>query len=467
MSATSTQWNWVAFELAAEASTNSAPFTAGARPSQRTLLAPRVAHASDTQWLAGSTVALEDISTLVGAVVQQPGWVAGRPLTLVLRGTGGAWSRKHVASREAGAATAPRLVVTYTTGGGGGNQPPTITSATATPTAGTAPLPVSFSGAATDPEGAALSYTWTFGDGGSAAGPTTSHTYAAGTHTATLTVSDGTTSVASAPLTITVGAAATPTLNVSDASVTEGTGAGGSMVFTVTLANPSGAAVTVGYATAAGTATAPGDYTTTSGTLSFSGAITTRTVTVPVVGDTTVEGTETFTLQLSAPSGAVIGDGVGTATIVDDDTGGGGGPVTATYVLASGADDVNEDGGAFTTDDGQVWLGTAATGGGSYLGLRFTGVNIPAGATVTSARLEVSATSTQWNWVAFELAAEASTNSAPFTAAARPSQRTLLAPRVAHARTRSGWRGARWRWRTSARWWARWCSNPAGWRAGR
>ena len=86
-----------------------------------------------------------------------------------------------------------------------------------------------------------MSYTWTFGDGGSAAGPTASHTYAAGTYTATLTVSDGTTSVTSAPLTITVGTAATPTLNVSDASVTEGTGAGGSMVFTVTLANPSGA----------------------------------------------------------------------------------------------------------------------------------------------------------------------------------------------------------------------------------
>jgi hypothetical protein len=115
VSAATTQWNRVAFEAAAEASTNSAPLTAAARPSQRVLLAPRVTHDSDTQWLAGSTVALGDISALVGAVVQQPGWAAGRPLTLVLRGTAGAWSRKQVASREAGAATAPRLVVTYTT----------------------------------------------------------------------------------------------------------------------------------------------------------------------------------------------------------------------------------------------------------------------------------------------------------------------------------------------------------------
>jgi hypothetical protein len=108
-----TQWNQLAFEMAAEASTSSAPFTTTARPSQRVLLGPRVPHDSDARWVAG-VVALGDISTLVQAVVAQPEWAAGRPLTLVLRGTGGAWARKQVASAEGGAAAAPRLVVTYT-----------------------------------------------------------------------------------------------------------------------------------------------------------------------------------------------------------------------------------------------------------------------------------------------------------------------------------------------------------------
>jgi endoglucanase len=38
-----------------------------------------------------------------------------------------------------------------------------------------------------------------------------------------------------------------------------------------------------------------------------------------VVGDTAVEGTETFTLGLSAPVGATILDGTGVAKITNDD----------------------------------------------------------------------------------------------------------------------------------------------------
>lgn len=45
----------------------------------------------------------------------------------------------------------------------------------------------------TDPDGDALTYAWTFGDGATATGPTPTHTYAAdGTRDVTLTVSDGT-----------------------------------------------------------------------------------------------------------------------------------------------------------------------------------------------------------------------------------------------------------------------------------
>lgn len=75
----------------------------------------------------------------------------------------------------------------------GGNQNPVISSATATPTSGIAPLPVTFAAAATDPDGDPLTYSWNFGDNTSGTGASPSpHTYtAAGNVNAVLTVSDG------------------------------------------------------------------------------------------------------------------------------------------------------------------------------------------------------------------------------------------------------------------------------------
>ena len=78
----------------------------------------------------------------------------------------------------------------------------------------------------------------------------------------------------------------------------------------------------VNYATANGTATAGSDYTATSGTLTFAAGETTKTVSVPVLGDTSVESDETFTLTLSNPAGATLGAAASaTATIVNDDGG--------------------------------------------------------------------------------------------------------------------------------------------------
>lgn len=423
----SSQWSSLAFDYAAEAAASSAAFSATARPSQRPLLAPRVTHSSDVQWPAGEVVELDDISPLVQAVVDQGGWQPGNPMSLVLRGTLGPWSRKFFASRERGAAQAPRLVVTYSTVGAG-NGPPSITSVGATPSSGVAPLAVAFTASAVDPDGSPITYTWDFGDGQTATGAAVNHTYAAGAYTATLTVSDGTLQTVSGPLPIQATAAPTPTLAVNSVSATEGTGAGGSVVFTVSLAGASGATVTVAYATVDGSATAPQDFAATSGTLSFSGATTARTVTVPIVGDSTAEGTETFTLQLSSPSGALIGTGTGTASIFDDD-GGGGGPVTATYVAA---EDANEDGATYSPSISPGWVGTGQTAGAGYLGVRFTGVAVPVGATVTAARLEVTSPATQWSALGFDMAAEAAANSAPFSTGSRPSQRPLLTPRVTH-----------------------------------
>ncbi|MDQ6749624.1 MAG: PQQ-dependent sugar dehydrogenase [Actinomycetota bacterium] len=74
-----------------------------------------------------------------------------------------------------------------------GRSPPQV-MATATPTAGPAPLTIGFRGdQTTDPDGGPLIYDWDFGDGtahSSAANPT--HTYAYGPYVAWLTVTDST-----------------------------------------------------------------------------------------------------------------------------------------------------------------------------------------------------------------------------------------------------------------------------------
>ena len=75
-----------------------------------------------------------------------------------------------------------------------------------------------------------------------------------------------------------------------------------SLDFTVTLSedieapNP----ITVDYATSDGTALSGEDYTTASGTLSFVGTKgETKTISVPILGDTKIELDETFTVTLS------------------------------------------------------------------------------------------------------------------------------------------------------------------------
>jgi hypothetical protein len=108
-------------------------------------------------------------------------------------------------------------------------------------------------------------------------------------------------------------------LSVSDTRVVEGRSRTRNAVFTVTLSPPVSVTVGVDYATVDGSATAGSDYVAASGRLSFAPGETTRTVAVPVIGDSRWEPDETFTLRLGNPEGAPIGDGEGLATIVNDD----------------------------------------------------------------------------------------------------------------------------------------------------
>jgi chitinase len=92
------------------------------------------------------------------------------------------------------------------------------------------------------------------------------------------------------------------------------------VVFTVSLNSASGKTVAVDYATVDGSALAGQDYGATQGTLTFAPGVTSQTFTVNIIGDNLKEGNQSFTVQLSNPVNATIGDASGTGTITDDDT---------------------------------------------------------------------------------------------------------------------------------------------------
>ncbi|MDH5517697.1 MAG: S8 family serine peptidase [Gammaproteobacteria bacterium] len=176
-----------------------------------------------------------------------------------------------------------------------------------------------------------------------------------------------------ATLTITDNDAVPGTLALSNStySVAEDVG---TATITVSRTGGSDGAVSIDFASANGTATAPGDYTATSGTLNWAnGDATDKTFTVAIDNDTAYELDETIALTLSnATGGAALGTSSATLTITANDAAPGdlaftastysvnenGSSVTITVSRTSGSDgavSVN-----YTTANG------SATAGGDY-----------------------------------------------------------------------------------------------------
>lgn len=111
------------------------------------------------------------------------------------------------------------------------------------------------------------------------------------------------------------------TLSIADTSVVEGNSGSKMANFTVSLAQPSVVPVTFDVATTDGTAAAGSDYTATSLTgATIPPGSTSTQVSVPINGDTAIEGNETFKLVISNVAGAAVTDGTAVGTIRNDDT---------------------------------------------------------------------------------------------------------------------------------------------------
>ena len=105
-------------------------------------------------------------------------------------------------------------------------------------------------------------------------------------------------------------------------NVAEGAAGGGTVAnFTITLSASLPTATSVNVTTVNGTAIAGQDYVATSLTLVFNPGVTSLQVSVPLIGDSITEPTEMFSLMLSNPVGATLGNATATATILDDDIG--------------------------------------------------------------------------------------------------------------------------------------------------
>jgi RHS repeat-associated protein len=111
-----------------------------------------------------------------------------------------------------------------------------------------------------------------------------------------------------------------PSVSINDTTVDESVGLA---TLTVTLSAASGQSIAVPYTTTDGTAISQltnandFDYTSKSGTITFSPGTTTQTLTVKINDDTKGEDTEGFSVTLSSPTNATIGDGTAAVTITD------------------------------------------------------------------------------------------------------------------------------------------------------
>jgi hypothetical protein len=110
-----------------------------------------------------------------------------------------------------------------------------------------------------------------------------------------------------------------PNLSIANVSLTEGNSGSKNFGFNVTLDAASGQQVTVVYATANNSATAGSDYTAANGTLTFAPGETSKTINVAVLGDTTSENNETFSVNLSGPTNANVATSAATGEIINDD----------------------------------------------------------------------------------------------------------------------------------------------------
>jgi len=111
-----------------------------------------------------------------------------------------------------------------------------------------------------------------------------------------------------------------PRMSISDVSVAEGDAGTTYAAVVLNLSEPRpNQPVTVNYATQNGTAVAGSDYTAASGKVTFAVGEMSKTIMLPVKGDTVIEADEYFLVNLQNAKQAKIVDSQAVVTVVDDE----------------------------------------------------------------------------------------------------------------------------------------------------
>ncbi len=94
------QWISMSETITADATGNSAAFTATSKPSQRSLTTAKVVYTNDTNWPTNTWHTSSDLTAVIQELVNRPDWSTGNSLTLILKGNGAANARKFIKSYE-------------------------------------------------------------------------------------------------------------------------------------------------------------------------------------------------------------------------------------------------------------------------------------------------------------------------------------------------------------------------------
>lgn len=129
---TSANEQWIAQSTTIFAETSDAPaaFSPLSPPSSRTRSTQSVGYADNTKWTKGTMYELPSLTQIVPAMSM----TSRSSVALILKGSGSSWGRKFIYGTQSGA-SAPKLVVTYTT-----NTATPAVSASPTPQSTTSPV---------------------------------------------------------------------------------------------------------------------------------------------------------------------------------------------------------------------------------------------------------------------------------------------------------------------------------------
>ena len=181
----------------------------------------------------------EVVSKTIGGNLSN--WATNSPLTLANNVTGAyPWQGEfHLVAIYNRALTSEEVSQNFDFGPGDQmpNQPPTV-AIVANPTSGAAPLTVTFTPTAQDPDGTIATYAWDFGDSSTATEQNPTHTYSTpGTYTAKVTVTDNQGATAFANVVITVSDKPSPNLTLAKSADKTEVQSADTITYTITYKN--------------------------------------------------------------------------------------------------------------------------------------------------------------------------------------------------------------------------------------